>query len=382
MQNLTTKFQELFNETKELHCFFSPGRVNLIGEHIDYLGGQVLPTAISLGITGLCTPNSTNSIRIYSTDFNEMVQLDLNNLPPEKQGNWGDFILGTILHLMEKGVPIEGSDILISSSLPKASGLSSSAALEVLTYYMFYQLGTGNEPDRQQMALDCQRIENQFIGVKCGIMDQFAVANGKKNHAILLDCSTLKNNLVPVKLEGYTLLIVNSNKTRTLTESAYNERRSECSQALDIINQTKPIDHLVFATESDLNLLTNPTLRKRAKHASTEQLRVIASELLLHNQDLKNFGKLMTQSHISLRDDFEVSCAELDFIVHHLLEDYTCLGARLTGAGFGGCCIALVSSSSTDRMTRRISRAYRDQFGYAPSFHECHTSDGVHQFAL
>lgn len=382
MQKLTTRFQELFEKGDGLTAYFCPGRVNLIGEHIDYLGGQVLPTAISLGITAICRQNGANELRIHSIEFNETVCIDLNKLPASKQCHWTDFILGVVLHLDNQGISIAGYDILISSTLPKASGLSSSAALEVLAYYMFYHLGTGNGPNRVQMALDCQNIENRFIGVNCGIMDQFAVANGKKNHAILVNCETLENKLVPLNLGDHTLLIINSNKPRTLAESAYNQRREECSKALDIISQTRPVDNLVLATESDLDLISDPMLKSRTKHAFSEQLRVLASEEFLQNNDLKSFGQLMTQSHQSLRGDFEVSCEELDFIVDQLIADDACLGARLTGAGFGGCCIALVQNSNLDTLTQKVSGAYDNQFGYAPSFYQCQPSDGVHQMAL
>lgn len=382
MQILTTKFQELFGQSDGLKAYFCPGRVNLIGEHIDYLGGQVLPTAISVGITAVCRPNESTELKIHSTDFNQTTSINLKELPISKQNHWTDFLLGVVLHHLNQGVSIEGSDILISSTLPKASGLSSSAALEVLAYYMFYHLATGKEPDRVQMALDCQKIENEFIGVNCGIMDQFAVANGKKDHAILLNCNSLENKLVPLRLDDHSLLIINSNKPRTLSESAYNQRRQECADALEIISQTRRIEHLVNTTESELDLISDPILKKRTKHAFSEQLRVLASELVLQNNDLKSFGKLMSQSHESLRDDFEVSCTELDFLVDTLLQDNACLGARLTGAGFGGCCIALVKKSSIDELTQRISIAYQNQFGYSPDFYECQPSDGVHQLAL
>lgn len=382
MQKVTQQFEELFGTADGVEGFCCPGRVNLIGEHIDYLGGLVLPAAISLGITALVRPNSSNIIRLRSLDFEETVDFDLNSLPTTKQGNWSDYILGVILHLRTNGLSVGGFDMLIESTLPKGSGLSSSAALEVLAYYSLSMTFGSSEPDRTQMTLDCQRIENEFIGVNCGIMDQFAVANGKENHAIMLKCDTLDFKHVPLDLGDYSLLIVNSNKPRQLAESAYNQRRQECDEALQIIQQSRAISNLVEATEVDLNLLADPILKKRTKHAFSEHQRVLESAKALASGDLKSFGELMTTSHYSLRDDYEVSCAELDFLVAHLLERESCLGARMTGAGFGGCCIALINTEALTDACRRVRVEYESAFGSAPSFHVCQPSSGIHALLL
>lgn len=378
MHKLTQQFGELFGNTEGVKGFFCPGRINLIGEHIDYLGGLVLPTAISLGITALIRPNSSSTIRLHSLDFAETVEFDLNSLPTEKQGNWSDYILGVILYLRTNGLSVGGFDMLIESTLPKGSGLSSSAALEVLAYYSLCMTFGSLEPDRTQMALHCQRIENEFIGVNCGIMDQFAVANGMENHAIKLNCNTLDFEHVPLKLVDHSLLIINSNKPRQLSKSAYNQRRKECDQALQTIQQHRLISKLVEATEADLQLLENQILKKRAKHAFSEHQRVLESAEALARGELSGFGKLMAASHASLRDDYEVSCSELDLIVEHLLEEEGCLGARMTGAGFGGCCIALVKTEAVDKLTNDLRNRYENIFGFAPSFHVCQPSSGVH----
>ena len=382
MENLASLFKSVFDDSDGIKRFFCPGRVNLIGEHIDYQGGLVLPTAISLGITALCRLNDENFIRLHSTDFNETISFDLNNLPNEKQGRWSDYVLGVIHHLRNSGAELSGCDMLFDSSLPKASGLSSSAALEVLSYYSLYTLNVGGETDRKRMALDCQEVENRFIGVKCGIMDQFAVANGKADHSILLDCHSLKSELIPLDLGDFSLVIVNSNKPRTLAESGYNQRRRECERALDILRESKPeLDNLVNAGPNDLGLLDDPVLKKRARHVITEQIRVTESAKVLKTNDLAAFGRLMSQSHRSLQRDYQVSCIELDFIVDFLNAQASCLGARMTGAGFGGCAVALVSSDSLNSIDNDLTHSYETRFGFALDFYACIPSDGVHSIA-
>ena len=381
MNKLSNKFNDLFGKGNDAQRFFCPGRVNLIGEHIDYLGGLVMPAAISLGITALIHPNGSSNVTVHSTDFDETVALDLNTLPTLKQNHWSDFVLGVILHLKHKGIEIGGCNMLLDSDLPKGAGLSSSAALEVLCYFMLSSVFEGNEPDRVKMALACQEIENNFIGVSCGIMDQFAVANGKKNHAIVLNCNSLEHEFVPLNLAEYSLLIINTNKPRALAQSAYNQRRKECEQALRIIAQQKPIENLVDATLNDLNLLHDAILAKRTRHAITEQLRVKQSVAVLRSGNLAEFGKLMNESHASLRDDYEVSCAELDLVVSELQKDGACIGARMTGAGFGGCCIALVKTQEIGALTQSLTKTYTLQFGFAPSVYDCKPSRGVHRIS-
>lgn len=379
MDQLEAEFVELFGVGDAPDKFFCPGRVNLIGEHIDYLGGSVMPAAISLGITGLIRKNDSNQIRIYSSDFDELIEFNINDLPQHKQERWSDYVLGVVLFLENKGVSIRGFDLLIDSSLPKGSGLSSSAALEVLVYYSLFKLFQDSEPDRTKMALDCQRIENDFIGVNCGIMDQFSVANGKKNHAIRLNCDSLEFEHVPLNLGEHSLLIINSNKPRQLAESAYNQRRQECDEALRILRQNNPsLVNLVDAEFSKINAINDPIIKQRAKHAITEQQRVKRSAKALAQNDLEVFGKLMNESHTSLSKDFEVSCDELDFIASSLQIKEGCLGARMTGAGFGGCCVSLVKTKSVSQITFKLETVYKNRFGHRPLFYQCQPSDGIH----
>lgn len=339
----------------------------------------MFPAAISLGLTGLISSNQSDQIRLASLDFDGTTTFDLTNLPNQKQGNWTDYVLGVVHFLREKGVQIRGFDLLISSTLPKASGLSSSAALEVLIYYALQKEFSGSEPDRIQIALDCQQIENEFIGVNCGIMDQFAVANGKKDTCILLNCNSLEHQFVPLQLGDFSLLIINSNKPRTLANSAYNQRRKECEMALSQISVRRSIEHLVLAQEADLTHLSDEVLKKRTRHAFSEQNRVLAARKALETGDLIQFGQLLIQSHNSLKNDFEVSCTELDFVVEHLLESDGCVGARMTGAGFGGCCVALVQTEHIPTVSESLVLAYDEKFGYQPSVYPCQPSSGVRQ---
>ncbi len=376
------KFLELFGNGEEPQVYFCPGRVNLIGEHIDYLGGLVLPAAISLGITALIRKSESRSIRIHSNDFDQTISIELEKLPIEKQNDWNDYVVGVILHLQASGIQIQGFDLLLDSSLPKGSGLSSSAALEVLVYYALTKTFAQIESDRIQMALDCQSVENNFIGVNCGIMDQFAVANGKKDHALMLNCDTVEFVEIPMDLGDHELLIINTNKPRQLAESAYNQRRSECNEALKILRQVdRSISNLVDAKADQLQLIENEVIRKRAKHALTEQQRVIASSKALKDANLKQFGQLLNQSHASLRDDYEVSCDELDFLVNELQRAEGCLGARMTGAGFGGCCIALMDSSYDKNQVQILFNQYKKRFDLTPSLYACQIAQGVSRVA-
>ena len=378
MSKLDIKFNELFGSGDKPKRFFCPGRVNLIGEHIDYLGGLVMPAAISLRITALIRPTENQSIRLVSTSFEGIVEFDIGNLPTEKQGRWSDYVLGVIHEVQDAGTIVRGFDLLLESTLPKGSGLSSSAALEVLIYSALHSIFRDGEPDRTQAAVDCQKVENEFIGVQCGIMDQFAVANGKANHAILLDCESLGFKHIPFNLGEYSLVIINSNKPRQLAESAYNARRNECDEALRILQQKNPsLINLVDAELSEIEAIGNPIIKQRAKHAITEHQRVKQSAEALAQNELEAFGNLMNESHTSLSEDFEVSCDELDFITSFLQNEESCLGARMTGAGFGGCCIAIIQTGRFAATRKKLETEYNDRFGYAPSFYTCQPSGGV-----
>lgn len=357
--------------------YFCPGRVNLIGEHIDYNGGLVLPAAISLGITATISASDGQSISISSDHTDEVVVLPIGNISA-RPGHWSDHIIGVLLELKHNGLPLAGCEVRLSSTLPQGSGLSSSAAIEVLTYYMFTHWQTGKEPDRREMALACQRVENKHIGVSCGIMDQYAVSFGKQGHALLLDCAMLDHREIPVHLGDHALLIINSNAPRTLATTAYNARRAECDAALDLIRQYRAIDHLAQATLDDVKAQLDPVIRKRVRHVVTEKQRVHDASDALTAGNLLRFGGLLNASHASLRDDYEVSSPQLDHIVSEAQKHSGCLGARLTGAGFGGCCIALMDRASLEPFHDSLATSYKARFGLEPDFHVCAISDGVH----
>ena len=379
MNSLSEKFGELFGISGEAQEFFCPGRVNLIGEPIDYLGGLVMPAAISLGIKALVKPNDSKQIRLHSSDFDGIEVFDLETLPILKQGKWSDFVLGVLLQIDKSNA--FGLDIIFESSLPKASGLSSSAALEVLSYYIFSSFWLNEEINRTQMAKSCQEIENHFIGVECGIMDQFAVAQGKAGNAIKLRCDNLDFEYVPVDLKEHSLVIINSNKSRELAGSAYNQRLKECKDAITEIRKHREIDSLINATDEDLQLLSNDVLKKRTKHAFSEQKRVLSAAKALKKNNIKKFGEILNTSHQSLKLDYEVSCTELDFIAESLSSSPYCLGARMTGAGFGGCCIALIETSKESELRNQLKDTYSKTFGINLSWYNCNISDGVRTVA-
>ena len=379
MKNIGETFEEQFGTGGSLRTFFCPGRVNIIGEHIDYLGGSVLPIAISNGITACIRPNSGRMIRLFSSKYASSAEYDLDRLPKKKQGHWTDYILGVLLSLTQHNKYLTGFDLLIHSNLPDGAGLSSSAALEVLTYFALESVFNNGSINLTELALNCKAVENTFVGVNCGIMDQFAVAQGRAGHAMKLNCNTLQVEHVPLGLSDQCFLIINSNKPRKLAESAYNTRRIECANALQIIRKKRPVQHLVDASINDIDLIQEQTLKKRARHAITEQNRVLEAVIRLKAGQLDAFGELMTASHQSLSSDFEVSCPELDLIVDTLVSQPTCLGARMTGAGFGGCCIALLRNTEVEEISIKLTETYRSKFGYTPTILSCSAADGVRE---
>jgi len=358
--------------------YFCPGRVNLIGEHIDYNGGLVMPAAISLGITAQIAGIAEQNIILSSDHSTELVELPISSITA-RPGHWSDHVIGVLLDLQRSGLSLMGCEISLSSTLPQGSGLSSSAAIEVLIHYMLTHWLTGKEPDRREMALACQRVENTHIGVNCGIMDQYAVAQGRKGHAMLLDCATVQHEDIPLNLAGHTLLVIDSKAPRELASSAYNERRRECEAALAVLRQGREIAFLTEAKENELSNLTDPVLLKRARHVVSEQQRVVAAAAALRSGDVQEFGHLLNSSHASLRDDYEVSSPQLDLIVSLAQATDGCLGARLTGAGFGGCCIALMRDDAVAPFTEHLMASYRDAFGLDAEVHAVKATDGVRQ---
>lgn len=363
----------------EVETYFSPGRVNLIGEHIDYNGGFVLPATISFGISAVVRRREDDFIRLYAKDFKEEVLIKFNSICAKNISqeaiHWSHYIVATLLVLIDKGVHLRGADILIGSDLPLGSGLSSSAALECLIAFIFnedYYL-----KNKTQLALDAQQAERKYVGVNCGIMDQFAVANGLKNHAILLNCATLEYEYIPANFKDYKLVIINSNKARALAESKYNERRSECDAAFEILRKFDIAEDLCHVHEISLAYLEDDILYQRAKHAILENKRVLYAVEALKDGNIGAFGQLLTESHISLDTDYEVSGNELNTIVHYSTHFDGCIGARMTGAGFGGCCIALVEKDKTDRFITYVSKKYAEKTGLKADFYLAEIANGV-----
>lgn len=380
-------FKEEYGVTdKEVYTFFSPGRVNLIGEHIDYNGGFVFPAALTVGIYGALTLRDDNIIRMRSKNVDGEVIIDLDNeLVYDKKDDWGNYPKGVIKELKDNGHKVSGMDILFYSNLPDGAGLSSSAALEVLMAYIVLYLENPNkceEIDRVEVSRLCQKVENKFIGVNCGIMDQFSVCLGKKDNAILLDCNSLYYEYAPLKLGDYSLVIMNTNKRRELADSKYNERRSECEKALEIINSKKEekVSNLCAVTVEDVNeFITDDVVKRRAIHVITENDRVKKSMEALKNSDIKGFGELMIQSHISLENDYQVTGLHLDTLVHEALKIEGCIGARMTGAGFGGCAIALVDEQKVEEFKEKVSENYEKVTGIRPLFYTSKLGEGTHR---
>jgi galactokinase len=379
---ISRRSEHFFNEAEPVRAFFAPGRINIIGEHLDYNGGYVFPAAISLGITGYIQDRDDRRIRLMSEQAQGEAVADLDRpLFHAASGSWSDYPLGAIQYLRERGLTVSrGKNILFASTLPQGSGLSSSAAMEVLTAFMFSGDPHGSDEGRVRIARLMRDMENEFIGVRCGIMDQFAVALGRKDHAILLDSNTLEYEYVPVSTGEYSLIIMNTNRSRGLTDSKYNERRAECEEALRLIRGKKEeLTSLAKADAADLGLIQDPALRKRARHVISEQRRVIESAAALRSGDLLRFGALLSESHLSLRDDYEVTGRELDMLVGAAARLPACTGARMTGAGFGGCAIALVRTSETGRFHEQVGDEYYKMTGLTADFFEFLPGNGVHE---
>ena len=377
--DLIREFHDRFQKEPE-KLFFCPGRVNLIGEHIDYNGGRVMPCAISLGTWLAVSRNTDKRFRFQCLNFPETADLHLQQSFSKTGKQWFNYPLGVINHFLQEAHNLSGLDLLFYGNLPIGAGLSSSASIEVLMGFALNELfQTGMT--RTEIALLAKKVENEFIGVNCGIMDQFAVAMGKKDHAILLNCDTLDHEYLPFKTGEYDLVIINSNKQRTLADSKYNERFTECGAALKLLKQKLKIQHLcdVGMAEFELNqhLIDDPVLRKRALHVISENARVNDAVMALQTGDMEVFGKLMYASHRSLKEFYEVSGKELDAIVDFCRSYDGCIGARMTGAGFGGCAIALIERNKAGDFTEHLIGNYKKIIGYAPEVFISAAGDGV-----
>ncbi|MFJ5761538.1 galactokinase [Neobacillus sp. NPDC093182] len=385
--NLTTTFREIFDAQPE-QAFFAPGRINLIGEHTDYNGGHVFPCAITYGTYAVAKKREDNLIRLYSANFPDkgIIELELTQLDYDKTHNWANYPKGMIRYIKEAGYDIPGGfECVIEGNIPNGAGLSSSASIELLTGVLLDGLFKLELPRLDMIKLG-KKVENEFIGVNSGIMDQFAIGMGKKDAGILLDCQTLKYEYAPIQLDGYKILIMNTNKRRELADSKYNERRGECEQALAQLQQKLLIEALGQLTEAEFDenqsLIASETVRKRAKHAVYENMRTIKALEELKAGNLEAFGQLMNQSHISLRDDYEVTGVELDSLVEAAWKQPGVIGARMTGAGFGGCAIAIVENAEVDNFIAEVGAAYQDKIGYQADFYVASIGDGAKEIQL
>ena len=361
--------------------YFSPGRVNLIGEHIDYNGGLVMPIALNMGIKAHYKKNGGKDISLSSTTHPDKIEFSIDAIPSvyDAANSWCNYPIGVISTLHQQGLAIEGFELLFDSDLPEGSGLSSSAAIEVVTSYILLHQA-GKEIKLPDLAVLCQKVENNFIGVKCGIMDQFAVANCKKDHALLLNCDTLGYEQVPFELDDYALLVINSKKPRSLIKSAYNDRKAESEEALRLLIEAGKLtnkQYLVDANMEDIGIIADEIIRKRARHVVSENLRVKHAATSLSMGDLHTFGRLMNASHQSMKDDYEITGTEMDTIAGTAQHIDGCLGARMTGGGFGGCAIALAKISAIDAFKKILSQRYHTVTGLQCEIYECKAEDGV-----
>ena len=382
---LKTKFVEIFNTPENARVFASPGRVNLIGEHTDYNGGHVFPCALSFNTYAVIAPRSDKKIRLYSLNLQKtgIVHAKLPRIIYDKQQNWANYPLGVLAVLLKREYALpHGFDMLFWGDIPQGAGLSSSASIELVTAFALNSIFDLRIPTFELTKIG-QEAENKFVGMNCGIMDQFASGMGKAGHAILLDCNTLSYQYAPLKLDGVSIVLCNTNKPHNLIESKYNERRAQSEQALADLQKKLPIKALGELTEEEFDknaeLIADPVCRKRAKHAVYENQRTLLAAKKLAENDLQAFGKLMNASHVSLRDDYEVTGNELDAMASAAWQQSGVLGARMTGGGFGGCVVALVQNQAIEDFKKNVGTQYQAVTGYTPDFYIAQAGDGARE---
>ncbi len=387
IKNLVEEFIKLYGGTKDdLRIFKSPGRVNLIGEHTDYNGGFVFPAALTMANTVVIRVREDNVIRLKATSLDVMVEADKTKLNDYRELEWGNYQLGVAYEMEQAGYDVFGMDMLYDSTVPFGSGLSSSAAIEVSTALAIATLsneknGKQKPVDMIEMALIGQRAENKYCGVNCGIMDQFASAMGKQNHAIFLKCDDLTYQLVPIDLDGKKIVISNTKKKHKLGESKYNQRRSECDAGFAILKEVMPEKNClgkisVLEFEKYAHLIEDEVVRKRIKHVIYEDDRVLKSIDALTKGDVETFAMFMNQSHDSLRDDYEVTGFELDTLVEEARKIDGVLGSRMTGAGFGGCTVSIVEEYAVDEFIDKVGKNYTQKTGLVPEFYVSEIGNG------
>lgn len=384
------EMQEVFREkfgAAQTHAYFSPGRVNLIGEHTDYNGGHVFPCAISLGTYALVAPRTDGISRLYSMNLPEqgVVQFPMHGAVKSDAYGWANYPIGVVRVMEDAGHrAAHGFDIVLYGTLPNGAGLSSSASIEVLMAVILNdELNLGI--DMVELVKFSQKAENEFVGMNCGIMDQFAVGMGKKDCAILLDCNTLSYRYSKLALDGCSIVITNTNKTHSLVTSAYNERRAQCESALKTLQKVKPIKALGELTNAEFDAIASaipdPVERRRARHAVYENNRTLEAVKALEANDVKRFGELMNASHVSLRDDYEVTGPELDTLAELAWQQDGVLGSRMTGGGFAGCTVSIVRDAAIPAFEKNVGDAYTAKIGYAPSFYVANIADGARRLS-
>lgn len=381
LKALKEQFIELYGENdKEIKSFMAPGRVNLIGEHIDYNGGYVFPCALSFGTYAIARKRDDNVIKFASTNLITRVEVKTNEMLYKEEHDWTNYPKGVIKEFQDRGFDIGGFEVLISGNIPNGAGLSSSASVEVLTGVIINDFDDC-KVDMVDIVKMSQAAENNFIGVNCGIMDQFAVGMGKDENAILLDCDTLKYEYVPLVIKGAKLVIGNTKKRRGLADSKYNERRAECEEALAELKTKLDINSLCDLTveqfEANQDLIKDEVRKNRAKHAVYENARVVEAVEKLNSGDIARFGELMNQSHQSLRDLYEVTGVELDTMVEEAWKVDGVIGARMTGAGFGGCTISIVKDEAVNKFIDQVGKNYEKRTGLKPEFYVADVGDGA-----
>ena len=381
-ETVLKRFEEVFGDRNGVKVFFAPGRVNLIGEHTDYNGGHVFPCALTIGTYACARVREDKKLRFYSMNFENMgvTESSLDDLTPSDAAGWTNYPKGVMWAFAERGMKMDcGLDIVLNGNIPNGSGLSSSASLEVLTGFYLRDL-FGFDVANVDLALIGQYSENNFNGMNCGIMDQFASAMGKKDNAIFLDTADLSYQYAPLVLDGAKIIVTNSNVKHSLVNSAYNERRSECEKALEELKTVVDIKGLGDLSEKQFEAnkgaIKDEIRKKRAKHAVYENQRTICAVEALKNNNLKEFGELMNASHVSLRDDYEVSCDEIDVLVEEAWKVDGVIGSRITGGGFGGCTVSIVKDEAVETFKEKVGAAYQERVGKTADFYVVEIGDG------
>ncbi len=386
IDELKNDFLNLYGSSDmEIHAYFAPGRVNLIGEHTDYNGGYVFPCALSFGTYLLVRKNQEKVLRFATTNFDHRAEVPVSQSYSKEGDAWTNYPLGVIDELQKQSMSVEGLDMLYSGDIPNGAGLSSSASIEMVTGTAMNDL-FGLQIEKMDLVKIGQKAENNFVGVNCGIMDQFASGMGEKDHALFLNCETLDYERVPLVLKGIRIVITNTNLRRGLADSKYNERRSECDKAVEEISKVKPVPNLSRLSLNEFKELSenisSEVVRRRAHHVISENDRTLRAIKALNEGDIEAFGQLMNASHDSLRDDYEVTGKELDTLVDEARKIPGTIGSRMTGAGFGGCTVSLVKEDAIDEFISVVGENYKKKIGLTADFYIAEVGDGAKKIGV